>query len=721
MAAAKVVEPGQTVRIKPGGAYDEAVVVDRSGAPGLPITFTVDADDSSVDRVYLSKSLTIKGASHVAVRGFYVRGGIQVTRSADVELDRIQSHLPQSDGLVVREGSTDVLVSRSIVWGARIEGGSQRTVLSRNELYGSTRSAVTVVDSPGTAVTNNTLTGVCGATVSVSGGSDGSGLFNNVVFSEEGASGCQSTEPRKGISVSQSAASGIRADYNLFVGHGEPVSPYSWSGTDYASPAAFHAATGQGAQDLLPPEGYEAGSMGGPLAIDSADPSAPGVLPTDPLGNPIADDPGVPNTGKGGGFLDRGAYEAQDHLSKVSMSIDKTWAPVGTEVRVEARSDSLWPTAMTYQVDFGDGTAPVYTRQGDAEYATATHVYSAPCECMVKVTAVNGVGVKVSTEQSTKVTPAGPLTAAFTARQVLPTSNSPYGSGPLTARFDARSTTAPWPVSGMDIDFGDGTTQHDNNLDLIEHSYSKPGEYTATLTVHDTQGTVSTASRKVKVDYAASGYVATEPFRLLDTRSTHSLIGSERYPVDLPVGFRVPGHTNSGGMSAAVLNVTVADATEDTHLSVWPSGQPQPATSNVNVRKGGTSSNTVTVPVGADGRVVVKLNSGYAALVVDFVGYYQPNVGQRFSPIAPTRVADTRATGGALGGGQTRTVKVAGVNGVPADATAIAFNLTGTGSTENAHVIAYPDPAKRPATSNLNLEPGKDKSNQAIVPVGPDG
>ncbi|WP_141754134.1 hypothetical protein [Streptomyces subrutilus] len=167
--------------------------------------------------------------------------------------------------------------------------------------------------------------------------------------------------------------------------------------------------------------------------------------------------------------------------------------------------------------------------------------------------------------------------------------------------------------------------------------------------------------------------------------------------------------------------MTVTGATEDTHLSVWPSGQPRPVTSNVNIKAGGTSSNTVTVPIGAYGTVSAQLNSGRAALIVDFVGYYQPNVGQRFSPVTPTRVVDTRTTGGALGGGQTRTVKVAGVNGIPADATAVALNLTGTGATEQAHVIAYPDPAKRPTTSNLNVEPGKDKSNQAIVPVGPNG
>ncbi|MFB6617962.1 hypothetical protein ACFCV9_27725 [Streptomyces sp. NPDC056367] len=106
---------------------------------------------------------------------------------------------------------------------------------------------------------------------------------------------------------------------------------------------------------------------------------------------------------------------------------------------------------------------------------------------------------------------------------------------------------------------------------------------------------------------------------------------------------------------------------------------------------------------------------------MDFVGYYQPNAGQKFSPVAPTRPADTRTSGGAVAGGATRTVKVAGVKGIPADAKAVALNLTSTGTTSDTYVTAYPDPAKRPVASNLNPEPGKDKSNQVIVPVGPDG
>ncbi|MFE6841006.1 PKD domain-containing protein [Streptomyces sp. NPDC057686] len=436
-------------------------------------------------------------------------------------------------------------------------------------------------------------------------------------------------------------------------------------------------------------------------------------------GKPAADDPRVPNTGKDGGYLDRGAYETQDHLRGVRLELDPYWAPVGTTVKATAQPDNRWPGVLTYRYDFGDGTAPVVTGA-----TTAEHVYSAPCEWRrVTVTAVSGNGQTASAELSTNVTAAGPLTAALTVKPELPTSDSPIShAGPLSVAVAPSATAAPRPVQSADFDFGDGTTGQQTSLYGTSHAYARPGEYKVAVTVRDTKGAASTATRSVKVDYAPSGYVATAPFRLLDTRTNGTVPwGGGATAVTLPVGLSLPDHVLSGSMAAAVLNVTVTGASEDTHLSVWPSGQPRPATSNVNVRKGGTSSNTVTVPVGADGKVSAQLNSGGAALVVDFVGYYQPGIGQRFSPIAPTRLADTRMAGGALGGGQTRTVKVAGVNGIPADATAVALNLTGTASTDNAHVIAHPDPAKRPATSNLNLEPGKDKSNQAIVPVGPDG
>ncbi|MFI5667512.1 PKD domain-containing protein [Streptomyces sp. NPDC051704] len=719
-AAASIVRPGQTVRIGPG-LYEEAVTIDRSGEPGKPITFTGDAD--RVYDAHLTKALTLSGAGHVVVRGLNPTGGVKVVRSADVELDRLDVSRGRLEALVIGEGSTDVRVGRSMLRsGVRIEGGSRGSVLSRNIVFDGERSPLSVVDAPGTIVTNNTFSGYCDATVAVGGASAGSGLFNNLLYTESTSARCRPAAPRVGISVAQSAAEGTRADYNLITGSSALTAAYSWSAAAYANPAALSAATGQGAHDILTPSAEGVGQTADSPTTDSADATAPGVIPTDFSGNPTSDDPGAPNTGKDGGYLDRGAEETHDHLTQVWMGIDQPWAPAGTAVTVDAGSDSRWPQAMTYRADFGDGSAPVTLQRTAAGQPKATHVYASPCSCTVKVTGTNSGGVAFSAEKATKVTPAGPLTTAFTADPLLPTSDNPIGyTRPLTLRVSTAASATPWPVQNTEIDYGDGTVDRSAST-IADHTYSAPGEYKVAVTVRDTQGAVSTATRGVKVDYARSGYVATEPFRLLDTRTTGTTLqGGSPMGVTLPVGISVPDHVLSGSMAAAVLNVTVTGATEDTHLSVWPSGQPRPVTSNVNVKAGGTSSNTVTVPVGADGKVSAQLNSGKAALVVDFVGYYQPGIGQRFSPIAPTRLADTRTSGGALGGGQTRTVKVAGVNGIPADATAVAFNLTGTGSTENAHVIAYPDPAKRPTTSNLNLEPGKDKSNQAIVPVGPDG
>ncbi|MFD5147943.1 PKD domain-containing protein [Streptomyces sp. NPDC058401] len=316
------------------------------------------------------------------------------------------------------------------------------------------------------------------------------------------------------------------------------------------------------------------------------------------------------------------------------------------------------------------------------------------------------------------------LAADFTAAPGLPVSTLPSSPrvAPLTTRFDFTGTEPSEKVRAVDVDLGDGTARKLDKADTLDHTYKAPGAYEVKVTVENEEGVKSTVAKTVQVDYAPSGYVATEPFRLLDTRTTKTPVkGGAVTPVDLPLGGGASGQPLSRSMASAVLNVTVTDATQDTHLTVWASGQPRPSTSNVNVRAGGTSSNTVTVPVGADGRIQAQLNSGSASLIVDFVGYYQPNAGERFSPLAPTRVLDTRTTGGALPAAKTRTVKVAGVNGIPADAKAVALNLTGTGATQPAHVIAYPDAAKRPATSNLNVEPGKDKSNQVIVPVGPNG
>ncbi|MEV6682737.1 PKD domain-containing protein [Streptomyces erythrochromogenes] len=717
-AATKIVLPGQTVRISPGRAYNENVVINRSGQPGKPITLVSDREEALPQfKLAPGRTLTVSGASHVNITGLDAPSGVRVTGSTDVGLrGLVVTNNP--DSVTIDGGSSDVRLQHSkLKTSVRVEF-ARDVVLSRNEINGYVHPAVVTWDATGLVVTNNTIRRDCEAGIQLSGGSTGAALFNNVVHTDFEA-GCPSPGARYGIEVAQTATAGTRADYNLITG---PFTAdriaYKWADAPYADQASFHAGTGQGGHDILTPSPTGVGAVAGSPTIDSADATAPGVLLTDYFGTPIGDDPRVPNTGKDGGYLDRGAFELYDNLRGVRAELERDWAPVGTPVKVKAIADSQWLAALTYEYDFGDGTAPLVTPA-----ATAEHVYDKPCACTVKVTVSNKVRQQVTTQAQVKVTANTALTTAFTAQPALPKAEAPKEFvPPLSITADPRTSTTPWPVQRVDVDFGDGTKQSGSALEPVRYTYKQPGTYKVTMTLQDVKGATSTAEQTVTVAYTPAGYIAVEPVRALDTRATNTPVqGGTAVPIALPLHNYGSAVYHTAGASAAVLNVTVTGATEDTHLGIRPSGQARPATSNVNVKAGGTSSNTVTVPIGADGKISAQLNSGKAALIVDFVGYYQPNAGQRFAPITPTRVVDTRTAGGALSGGQTRTVKVAGVNGIPADATAVALNLTGTGATENSHVIAYPDPARRPATSNLNLEPGKDKSNQAIVPVGPNG
>jgi glucose/arabinose dehydrogenase len=90
-----------------------------------------------------------------------------------------------------------------------------------------------------------------------------------------------------------------------------------------------------------------------------------------------------------------------------------------------------------------------------------------------------------------------------------------------------------------------------------------------------------------------------------------------------------------------------------------------------------------------------------------------------FHPLAPTRVLDTRVGTGFSGrkpaAGDTVSVKVAGTGGVPADAVAVALNLTGTEATAAGYVTAWPTGETRPLTSVLNLAGPADTSANAVI------
>ena len=67
------------------------------------------------------------------------------------------------------------------------------------------------------------------------------------------------------------------------------------------------------------------------------------------------------------------------------------------------------------------------------------------------------------------------------------------------------------------------------------------------------------------------------------------------------------------------------------------------------------------------------------------------------------------------------TLKVAGVNGIPANAKAVSLNVTSTGATAPGFVTVHPTGETRPTASTLNFAAGQTIANSAIAKVGKDG
>ena len=121
------------------------------------------------------------------------------------------------------------------------------------------------------------------------------------------------------------------------------------------------------------------------------------------------------------------------------------------------------------------------------------------------------------------------------------------------------------------------------------------------------------------------------------------------------------------------------------------------------------------VPLDADGRLCV-YSSAATDLIVDlqgaFVGQDAPvEEATRFTPRAPERLVDTRATG--------RASMLA--MAAPAGSSGVAINLTATGASAQGYLTAFPCGGTVPVVSNVNFLGGETIAGSAFVPVGVDG
>jgi hypothetical protein len=90
-------------------------------------------------------------------------------------------------------------------------------------------------------------------------------------------------------------------------------------------------------------------------------------------------------------------------------------------------------------------------------------------------------------------------------------------------------------------------------------------------------------------------------------------------------------------------------------------------------------------------------------VIADLAGWYGSATADRYTPITPTRVLDSRrwAVGGAAERQHAPAAADRGVAGVPATADAVVMNVTVTGATTNSFLTVYPS-GLAPLVSNLN-------------------
>ncbi|MFG2821163.1 PKD domain-containing protein [Kitasatospora sp. NPDC048365] len=559
-AAAHAAQPGQTVQVAAGSAYQETVTVTNSGTPDKPITFVglpVGVGNALRPVVGTKSALVLSNVHDVVVKGFRLNSTgatttvpvVSVVNSSRVVLDQIK-YSSTGPAAVQLSGSSDhVTVSRSQfrqTGGVSIGAGVHDALITGNEFSRTSAVPVSAVDAPNTAVTNNTIVFSCGESVKIDGASPGALVENNVITAQHNGTAdwsCGSAVGKRGeteISISAGSTAGSKVDYNT-VHPWADASAYTWGGASYPTAAAFTAAQpGQAAHDvdldLDFPNYWEDAKLpeSAVKAIDSTDPTAPGV-DTDLLGVKPTDDPNVAN-GAAGGLRDRGAYELTGQTSltaELISDVPSRQAPAPYTVKVSAKAVNSFNLAQAdYLFDFGDGSEQVHSAE-----PTVSHTYTKPGTYWTTVTATDTQGGKASasTPNAMLIREPGDLKADVAFRN----------DGPLNVAMTP-SAESPYAVTKTDIDFGDGAKVSSTPWTTTNHQYSYPGSYTVTVTATDEGG------------------------RTTVVKKTLDLV-DPNYTAALEPGLRVQllGQVSYGGLSNAGVNYT---------KGVWSQFAPVPQT-----------------------------------------------------------------------------------------------------------------------------------------------
>ncbi|MBV9396454.1 MAG: hypothetical protein JO062_00640 [Bryobacterales bacterium] len=349
---------------------------------------------------------------------------------------------------------------------------------------------------------------------------------------------------------------------------------------------------------------------------------------------------------------------------------------------------------------------------------------------------------------------AGP--GAATHFSVIPTTSTIVAGMPVqftVSALDSSNRTVTSYSDPVHITSSDNFAQLPPDLTLT----SGVGTFTASLATASSQtmtasdlftSSITGTSSPINVS-PASGltFIPITPCRVMDTRPGRPFTGPFGVPyLSANTSRSIPISTGACGTFPGALaysmNVTVVPHSTLSFLTIWPSGQPQPAhASTLNSLDGRYKANAAIVPAGTGGAVSVYVTDA-TDVILDINGYFVPNTtpgGLVFYPMTPCRVMDTRVGHGFTGvygppsltppfagatSGTSRTLPVqSSTCTIPPTAQVYSFNFTvvPVAGAPLGWLSAWPTGQPEPSASILNAPTGTIVANAAIIPAGAGG
>lgn len=225
-------------------------------------------------------------------------------------------------------------------------------------------------------------------------------------------------------------------------------------------------------------------------------------------------------------------------------------------------------------------------------------------------------------------------------------------------------------------------------------------------------------------------FVPVTPCRVEDTRNATGTFGGPILAAGSSRSFPIPSSGCAIPSTAAAysVNATVLPTSTLAYLTLYPTGASLPYVSTLNAYNGQVVANAAIVPAGNSGAMSAYVTD-QTHLITDINGYFTstPPNPLGFNTVTPCRVVDTRNATGAFGGpimaaNSTRSFPIPmGSCGIPASASAYAFNVTVVPTSTLGYLSIWPDGETQPTVSTLNSYNGQIVANAAIVPAGTAG